>query len=676
MQLTYLLKLINKYKLIFFIICGLTVLTALIFTSFQKPQYKVRTQWLLEKMELKKASVPQGGDKTSIVNLTKYTRGNTFIEAEILNSWPVIAKLHKLAKVPYGLYTFKTNIAVFGEYKPYITIRFFSNSIEEINNVLEASKTVFMDNLITSKVQYHSKNSGFLEKISNEAREENIKIKNKLQKAEYKYNTLDPISVGISVQSNLKDFIHTINDIKHQIQSQEESFKSYLRKLKAHNIQEVINKANLTSNFIIMETIEDINKEKIENIKLKSKYTSKHKTVIESEKRLEELNKELLMYYRAALGKHITAKQIKSLNPYTPIQLNIAIEAINIHTNLKADKERLVIFEKLLEVEKAKIKKASETKYELSYLNAVSDFNEKKLKLIEDLRLKESLNMGFAENNYLQMTLKEPFIKQIKPTYIANMFYALGLGLLLSIFTVLAIETLNPNINTTDYITSNNVKILSLLSNTKDLIHSFHQNTESIKEYTSLKLMLSLLKTNNKRNIFTILPSTEDNSNSIVLTNLAISLARTGEKVLLIDLDFDEPQIGKFFEIKDKSTSLNSYFTQQNVSPEDLLVTSEEFSNLDIVICQQLKQLQKESIYYSDSLKTLFKSYSSKYDHIIVNISNVQALPYINLIDQTCLLVKINRTKKDRFKLIQEYLNSNNIELNGCLVDTSEDIIS
>lgn len=675
MQLLHLIKLIKKYRLLFIITCTITVITAVIFTSFQKEEYKVSSVWLLEKMELRKGASSKGGGQTTSVNLTKYVRDNTFLEAEILNSFPVISKLHKLAKIPYSEKKFNSNIAIYGDYKPYIIVRFYSNSVDEINRVLEISKNFFIENLIASRIQYHSKNIGFLDGLGTQAKTDNMKIKQLLKNAEARYNTLDPMSVGISVQNNLKDYENTINDIKQQIGSQEQSYSSYLHKLKAKDINEIITKANLTSNVIIMDSIKSINEETIENITLKSRYTDKHKTVIESNKRLEELNSELLKYYRAALGNYITEKHLKTLTPYTPIQLNMARDAITTHTNIEADKNRLKIYEQAYEIEKEKIQKASETKYELSYLNAVSDFNEEKLKLVLDLLLKETLNVGFAENNYLQMTIKEPFIKQTKPDYLANIFYALGLGFLLSIFTFLAIENLNPFIHNEDFLQLNHCTILGKLSNTKDLIYSFHQDDNSLKEYTDLKLLFNRIKNDSGANIFTIIPSTDDNSNSIALTNLSITLARTGEKVLLIDLDFDSPQIDKLFEITDKSMTINMFFESNEILPEDLLIKSKEFSNLDIVLTNTPKYVQKETIYYSDCLKDLIKDFSKRYDFVFVNISRIEALPYIALIDHICLLIKYNRTTVSKFHSIVSYLKNNNISLKNCIIDTSEDIV-
>ncbi|MEW5818947.1 MAG: hypothetical protein AB1782_02035 [Cyanobacteriota bacterium] len=681
MSLSYFYKLVIKYKKYIFVCTLLTIIVAEIFTVFQQPEYKAITTWLVEKIEFETAVAPQSRQDRNLNNseppkiyTARYSMPSTYLEAEILNSEKVATKLHELSKIPYGYYKFRENFIVIGDNKPYLTIRFFSNSLKEIETVLEESKGLFFKSLQSPKVNYHEENISALEDLVQETKEEYFSVKSRLKNAEKEHNTVNPILTGTLHQQNIKYYENIMLDIDEQLSALEASYNNDLKQLKVSSLQEAIERSEIGSNPSILETIAVLNKENVNLINLKSKYTDDHHEVKFTKERINELNEALRTYYSTLLGREISDNNLKKLIPFTPLQQSITANLLKMQLEINSLKGKKAIYDKLLESEAAQLNRAADFKYELLLLKGLSDFTESKLHLLLNFLLSENINLGLSQNDYLYHELKEPFVMQIKPNYLANFFYALVFGLLVSIYTVMIIEKINPKINDIEYVNNLGINYLATISNSKDLIYSKYQKDINIKEYQSAKLALSHIKTVQQVKSFSITPTTKDNSHSIILTNLAYSFANSGFKTIIIDLDINNPQINNLFSIKDKSANLVSYFEDNQILLNDIILKSQDTANLDIVITEKPKKLSKEFIFGSKKLIHFIDFIYDNYDYIFINLSNIEDIKLFNHIDFNLLLIKVNETEKTQLSEILKLANLHNIKIDHYIIDDSVDI--
>lgn len=137
---------------------------------------------------------------------------------------------------------------------------------------------------------------------------------------------------------------------------------------------------------------------------------------------------------------------------------------------------------------------------------------------------------------------------------------------------------------------------------------------------------------------------------SITLLNLAISIAQTGKKVLLIDADLRRPAVARLL-VEKASPGLSEVLVGE-VRAVDA-IRPEVYPNLDILFSGEIPPNPSE-ILSGEQMQELIESSTEKYDYILVDTPPVNvvtdACVIANLLDGVMLLAWQNRSKKDALR--------------------------
>lgn len=137
---------------------------------------------------------------------------------------------------------------------------------------------------------------------------------------------------------------------------------------------------------------------------------------------------------------------------------------------------------------------------------------------------------------------------------------------------------------------------------------------------------------------------------SITLLNLAISIAQTGEKVLLIDADMRRPAVARL--LVEKASPGLSEVLCGDANDADA-IRKEIYPNLDILFSGEIPPNPSELL-SRERMEKLIKDNAEKYDYILVDTPPVtvvtDACIVASLLDGVLLLVYQNRSKKDVVK--------------------------
>ena len=117
---------------------------------------------------------------------------------------------------------------------------------------------------------------------------------------------------------------------------------------------------------------------------------------------------------------------------------------------------------------------------------------------------------------------------------------------------------------------------------------------------------------------------------SITMLNLALSVAESGQKVLLIDADLRRPAIGRLL-VERIAPGLSNVLTEQ-VSIEDA-IRQQVFPNLDILFSGEVPPNPSELL-ASDKFAVLIEEMSKRYDYILVDA------PPINVVSDAAIIAK------------------------------------
>ena len=150
---------------------------------------------------------------------------------------------------------------------------------------------------------------------------------------------------------------------------------------------------------------------------------------------------------------------------------------------------------------------------------------------------------------------------------------------------------------------------------------------------------------------------------SFVSANLAMSLARGGKKVALLEFDLHQPQLSKIFEIP-KTEGITDYLAGKATAEEIILPTANH-SNLFILPAGYLVEEPSELLGKSQ-LDDLFEYLDKQFDMIIIDTVPFKALTDGFVIASYCDLVltiiRHNHTPKLHIELLEEIMVKHNID--------------
>lgn len=150
---------------------------------------------------------------------------------------------------------------------------------------------------------------------------------------------------------------------------------------------------------------------------------------------------------------------------------------------------------------------------------------------------------------------------------------------------------------------------------------------------------------------------------SITLLNLAISIAKAGQKVLLIDADMRRPAVARLL-VEKASPGLSNVLAGL-VDKEEAL-RKDVYPNLDIIFAGDIPPNPSELL-GNERMKDLIESMMPRYDYILVDTPPVNVVSdaciVANLLDGVLLLVRQGRSKKEAVRRAVA-----NLELTGAKI--------
>lgn len=150
---------------------------------------------------------------------------------------------------------------------------------------------------------------------------------------------------------------------------------------------------------------------------------------------------------------------------------------------------------------------------------------------------------------------------------------------------------------------------------------------------------------------------------SITLLNLAISIAKAGQKVLLIDADLRRPAVARL--LVEKAAPGLSNILAGLVDTEEAL-RKDIYPNLDIIFSGDMPPNPSELL-GNEKMKELIETMAPQYDYILVDTPPVNVVSdaciVANLLDGVLMLVRQGRSKKEAVRRAVA-----NLELTGAKI--------
>lgn len=209
-----------------------------------------------------------------------------------------------------------------------------------------------------------------------------------------------------------------------------------------------------------------------------------------------------------------------------------------------------------------------------------------------------------------------------------------------------------------------------------------HENKNNLMEeiFRSLRTNLQfLLKQHDKVIMFT--STTSGEGKTFIASNVAISFALLGKKVVLVGLDVRKPRLAELFEIDDHHHGITNLLVKDEVNWSDVkeqIIPSGINDNLDILMAGPVPPNPGELV-TRESLEQTMEQLKEHYDYILIDTAPVglvtDTLALGRIANATVYVCRADFTQKASFGLInslsmEKKLPNMSIVLNG--VDLSK----
>jgi tyrosine-protein kinase Etk/Wzc len=238
---------------------------------------------------------------------------------------------------------------------------------------------------------------------------------------------------------------------------------------------------------------------------------------------------------------------------------------------------------------------------------------------------------------------------------------ALFLGFAIPIGFIFFLENLNDKVQKEEDIT----QATSVpLGGTLGLSHSKEKLVVRENSRTAIAEMFRLLRANLAyiapgADVKTLLmtSSTSGEGKSFIALNLGMSLALSGKKVLIVELDLRKPKQETYMSIEPIEEGIVNYLVDHSMKPSKILRNTGLHLNLDFIGSGPVPPNPGELI-LSPRLRDLLNEMRDRYDFIILDAPPVglvaDALQMKDLADATMYVVRMGYTHKGQLQIVED----------------------
>ncbi len=296
----------------------------------------------------------------------------------------------------------------------------------------------------------------------------------------------------------------------------------------------------------------------------------------------------------------------------------------------------------------------------------------------EKLRLKEIENNFYAEVESIKnATTPDSYFSPNTTLYI---FLGGLLGLLGGIFVALSSNSNKIElIKSTEDLEESGYKIIaqipsfpegsSLIFDSLSQTEKDKQDQKIINAFEGISVFLKYGSLDKPLKTILVASGQDGEGKSVVASNVAIALANSNNKVLLVDADLKHPQLNKYFRMK-STPSLAHYLFRKKELDEIIRTTNNK--NLNIITCIEFPQ-NPAVIITSERMKNFMSQVVEDYDYVVYDTCSLSILKETAEIakemDEVILVVRADQSKVlevvNAENLLKEYgINNFNVVLN------------
>ncbi len=360
---------------------------------------------------------------------------------------------------------------------------------------------------------------------------------------------------------------------------------------------------------------------------------------------------------------------------------NLSKEVNSILSASQAEYRETLMTERNLaaQLEETKTEAFSLNQHEPEYLELKRTV-ENNLRLY-DLVLKRLKDAGLAgmlqASNTRILDMARPNRLPSRPNPARNITYGILLGLFLGFALAFVVEFLDTTISTQEEVEQLGVTFLGIIPSierqkdgkTNDLV--IHSQPQSAVAECCRSIRTNLLFMSPEKPLRTILvtSSSPQDGKTITAVSLAVTMANSGNKVLVVDADLRRPRAHRAFNIPNTSGLSSLILGEETL---EKVVRTTAVPNLSLVTCGPIPPNPAELL-HTETFSQILKQMAEGYDRVIIDSppvgAVVDAVVIATQVDGAVLVLKASRTSKDLARRAARALFDVNARIFGAVLN-------
>lgn len=429
-----------------------------------------------------------------------------------------------------------------------LTLSYKNPDAKQARNILQAIAESYIAKTIELRASDTSSAIRFLKKERNKAEREALDASKRLKIFEQNSTNVDMDTNREVIQSAFR-----LQSLKLQVQTEYVKFKTsadHLSQQLKINFDNAILQSTVTQDPLLQVLRKDLLEKQTKLVKLESKVKPGHYQLIELKEQIEGAKKLIEERIKELVGDKFDSISIpQSADPLSAELTKVFLQSKSAEI---AAKGQLEVVEEALKQFEDRLKKLPGEKYIYAQLVRQNETAQKRLQEI-DARLIESRLQGVIASHVTNIRLIDPPTLPESPSYPnipKALFTSFIFGIGLALLVIYLVEYFDDIIKGADTLPKElNAPFLGQLPyvHVGDLPVAYKEPRSDYTEAIhALRTNLSFLSLTGDRKLLLVTSAGVGEGKSCIATNLAITYAQSGKRVLLLEADIRNPSLYRY----------------------------------------------------------------------------------------------------------------------------------
>lgn len=190
-----------------------------------------------------------------------------------------------------------------------------------------------------------------------------------------------------------------------------------------------------------------------------------------------------------------------------------------------------------------------------------------------------------------------------------------------------------------------------------EIVVQGNNNVVMSEAFREIRTNLKFILNKNEDKVILVTSTLLEEGKTFIASNLAVSLAFLGKKVLIIGMDIRNPQLANIFDLEKDKPGLTQLLTNNKTDYEHFLCQTPYSENLSILQAGAIPPNPTELLELA-VLRKIIENAKKKFDFIIIDSAPVgilvDAVVVSDVADATLYVCRMHHTRKDDFLLVNK----------------------